>query len=106
MNHMPFAMIRLVSSGVRWYLAKRQSGRFRRASCGMPGPGEVGPACPFGSLCSVSCGFPFSGPDMTRIPAFPPFVRRFAESSDVLHCLTRISRERGFDPWDRRSVCP
>jgi hypothetical protein len=35
---------------------------------------------------------------VTRIPAFAPFGRRDAERSDILHCLTRISRKRGFDP--------
>ena len=53
---------------------------------------------PKGSLCSGSCGFPFSGPNVARIPAFAPCGRRDAERSDILHCLTRISRKRGFDP--------
>jgi hypothetical protein len=35
---------------------------------------------------------------VTRIPAFAPFGRRDAESSDILHLLARISRKRGFDP--------
>jgi hypothetical protein len=71
------------------------------------GRGKAVPPDPYGSLCSGSCGFPLSGPDVTRIPAFAPFGRRYAERSDVLHCLTRISRKRGFDPgrsW-RRLPC-
>jgi hypothetical protein len=51
-----------------------------------------------GSLCPGSCGFPLPGPDVTRIPAFAPFGRRYAERSDVLHCLTRITRKHGFNP--------
>jgi hypothetical protein len=29
-------------------------------------------------------------------------ARRYADASDALHCLTRISRRRGFDPDRRR----
>ena len=66
------------------------------------------PPDPSGSLCSGSCGFPSSDPDVTRIPAFAPFGRRYAERSDILHCLTRISRKRGFDPgrsWASGAGC-
>jgi hypothetical protein len=38
------------------------------------------------------------------MPAFPFFVRRFAESSDILHCFCRISRKRGFDPPGERTA--
>ncbi|WP_439632451.1 hypothetical protein, partial [Shinella sp.] len=40
-----------------------------------------------------SCGFPLSVKTVSRIPAFPPLKegRRYAESSDVLQYLPRIS---------------
>ena len=66
------------------------------------GRGKSVPPCPKGSLCSGSCGFPCSGSGVTRIPAFAPCGRRYAESSDILHRLTRISRKRGFDPEENK----
>ena len=35
---------------------------------------------------------------MTRIPGVPGVARRYADASDILQCVARISRKRGFDP--------
>lgn len=73
-----------------------------RANAERHGRGKSVPPDPFGSLCSGSCGFPCSDSGVTRIPAFAPCGRRYAESSDILHCLTRISRKRGLDPEETK----